>query len=158
MIKVRDLMETAVITIPIGTVWRKAAQILLQNKISGAPVVDAENHVLGVVSEKDLFRSLFPSYQDWYQNPDAFSCHNQLEDQAKSASKERAVEEFMSKRLLTIGPETPVMQVGALMISTGIHRVPILEQGKLIGVISRRNVFRAILKESLGLGEDGKDI
>ncbi|HEU0050486.1 MAG TPA: CBS domain-containing protein [Patescibacteria group bacterium] len=155
---VADVMQTDIITIPKGTLWRKAAQILLHNKISGAPVVDKDNHVIGVISEKDLFRSLYPTYHDWYECPDSFINIEQMEQEARSAAQERAVEEFMSKRLLTVSPKMPVVQVGALMMSTGIHRVPVLDQGKLVGMVGRQDVFRAILKESLHMSSAGEEI
>ncbi|MDO8584097.1 MAG: CBS domain-containing protein [bacterium] len=156
--RVSDVMQTDVITVPKGMVWRNVIQLLLRSNISGAPVVDADGHVIGVVSEKDLFRSLYPSYHDWYEGPDSFVSAEQMESEAQQVSKERPVEELMSKRLMTVSPDLPLVQVGAMMMSTGVHRIPVLKEGKLVGVVSRREVFRAILKEYMHINEQGEEI
>lgn len=155
---VSDVMQTDVITVPKGTIWKHVVQLLLRHQISGAPVVDADGHVIGVVSEKDLFRSLYPSYHDWYEGPDSFISAEQMESEAQQVAKGRPVEELMSKRLMTVNPDMPLVQVGAMMMSTGVHRIPVLKEGKLVGVVSRREVFRAILKDCLHMNEQGEDM
>jgi len=154
---IRELMHTDLITIPKGTPWREAAKLLLKHKISGAPVVDEDNRIIGVVSEKDLFRALYPAYHDWYETPHAYLDFKKLECETQAAAV-KPIEECMSKRLLTVTTDIPILQVGALMMATGIHRVPVVEDGKLIGMVGRRDIFRAILRECLGLGEHGDEL
>ena len=149
---VRALMKTDVIAIARGTSWRRVAEILLEHHVSGAPVVDAEQRVVGVVSEKDVFRAIYPSYQEWYEGPQAYTNFLALEEEARRAPEKR-VEEFMSTRLVSVEPETPILQVGALMVATGIHRVPVVERGKLVGMVSRRDIFRAIMRVHFNLAE-----
>lgn len=149
---VRDVMKTHVAAFAKGTTWREVAEMLLQKRISGAPVVDADGRVIGIVSEKDLFRAIYPTYQEWYEGPQAFTDFLALEEEARRAPEKR-VEEFMSTRLVSVESETPILKVGALMVATGIHRVPVLDQGKLVGMVSRRDIFRAILRVHFGLDE-----
>lgn len=131
--------------------------MLLHHHISGAPVVSREGGVIGVVSEKDVFRAIYPSYEEWYAGPQAFTDFLALEQEARAAQEKR-VEQFMSTRVKSVSPDTPVLKVGALMVATGIHRVPVVDQGKLVGMVSRRDIFRAILRVHFGLDEttDGK--
>ncbi len=149
---VRDLMKAEVVTLLNGTTWREAAMLFLEKRISGAPVVDADGRVLGVVSEKDIFRAIYPGYKEWYEGPHAFTDFLALEEEARRAPEKR-VEEFMTTRLVSVDPETPVLKVGALMVATGIHRVPVLANGTLVGMVSRRDIFRAIMRVHFGIWE-----
>jgi len=143
-------MKKDVVVIKKGTSYQGVAEILLKNKISGAPVVDEEGKIVGVVSEKDLFRAVYPSYKEFYESPESHLDFEKLEEEAKKAG-DKKVEEFMSPRLITANPDTPVLKIGALMVATGIHRVPVIENGKVVGMVSRRDIYRAILKERFGL-------
>lgn len=147
---VRDLMKTDVLAIPKGTSWRTVSEQFLARRVSGAPVVDADGRVIGIVSEKDIFRAIYPTYREWYEGPHAFTNFLALEEEARSAPEKR-VEEFMTTRLVSVDPETPILKVGAMMVATGIHRVPVLDHGKLVGMVSRRDIFRAILRVHFGL-------
>ncbi len=64
--RVQDVMQTEVLTIPVGTPYRDVERLLREKQISGAPVVDGEGSVVGIVSEKDLFRVLYPFYRSFY--------------------------------------------------------------------------------------------
>jgi len=148
--KVRELMKKDVIVIKKGASYQEVSKILVDNKISGAPVVDEEGKIIGVVSEKDLFRAIYPGYSEFYESPESHLDFEKLEEGAKSTG-DKKVEEFMSTRLIIADPETPVLKIGALMVASGIHRVPVVENGKVVGMVSRRDIYRAILKERFGL-------
>jgi CBS domain-containing protein len=148
--KVRELMNENVIVIKKGASYHEVARILVENKISGAPVVDEAEKIIGVVSEKDLFRAVYPSYNEFYESPESHLDFEELEEEAGGAG-DKKVEEFMSARLITADPETPVLKIGALMVASGIHRVPVVKDGKVVGMVSRRDIYRAILKERFGL-------
>ncbi len=148
--KIRELMKRDVIVIKKGTSYQEVAKVLVDNKISGAPVVDEKGKIIGVVSEKDLFRAVYPSYSEFYESPESHLDFEKIEEEAKKGG-DKKVEEFMSVRLITADPETPVLKIGALMVANGIHRVPVVEDGKVVGMVSRRDIYRAILKERFGL-------
>jgi len=152
---VRELMRKDVTVIPIGTSWREVAALFLRFGISGAPVVDGDK-VVGVVSEKDLFRAFYPSYREWYATPDAYLDFDEIENNSHTVA-DLPVEKFMSTRLITVKPDTHVLHVGSLMIGSGIHRVPVIENGKLVGMVGRREIFRAILREQFGLSRVKED-
>jgi CBS domain-containing protein len=144
--KVGEIMQKEVVTVPKDTPFREVAKILIDKKISGAPVTDETGKIVGVVSEKDLFRAVYPSYEDFYESPESHLDFEEMEAEAKLANHKK-VEDFMSSRLITADPETPVLKIGALMVATGIHRVPVVEGGKVVGMVGRRDIYRAILKE-----------
>jgi CBS domain-containing protein len=149
--KVKEIMKTDIITIHKDLSCKEAARILLENKITGAPVVDDEGKVVGVFSEKDIFRALFPSYREFFESPGTYLDFEKMEEEAESAAVEKKVEEIMKKNYIVATPDAPVLKVGAQMIVTGFHRVPVLEGGKLVGMVTRHEIYQAILKKYFGL-------
>jgi len=144
--QVKDIMYTDVVCLKPSTTFLEAAELFLKHKISGAPVVDDSGKITGVLSEKDLFRAMYPSFKSFYSNPTPYVNHeDELEDSAKDAAK-KTVEEIMVKRVITATPETNTLKIGGMMIATGIHRVPVVENGKVIGMVSRGTIYRAILQ------------
>lgn len=148
--KVRDIMETKVITLSPNTTYEEAAGVLYGNNISGAPVVDENNQIVGMISEKDLFKVLYPFYKSFYEHPEFYADIESRESKAKEI-RGKKIGIFMSKEIATVTPDTPILTAGAVMLARGIHRLPVMEEGKLVGIISRKSIYRAILKENFGL-------
>ena len=145
--KIREIMETNVITISKDTKYEEVARILYEKNISGLPVVDEEGKVLGVVSEKDIFKVLYPFYQSYYEQPILYTDFENRESKATEI-RNQVAEVFMSKNVVPISPDDPIMQAGSLMLSRGISRLPVVENGKVVGMVSRKMIYRAILKEN----------
>jgi CBS domain-containing protein len=145
--KIKDIFTPSEVqTCTPETPWSKAAKLLLEKQLPAVPVVDVNGQVVGVLSEKDLFRALFPLYKDWMQAPHAYHDFEEMEEEARSAV-DRTVGEIMSSRTLTADLETPVLKVGAMMSASGIHQVPVVQDGKLIGMVGRKTIYRAILSK-----------
>lgn len=143
--KIKDIFTPSeVCTCSPETPWSEAATLLIERQLPAVPVVDVNGNVVGVLSEKDLFRALFPLYKDWMEAPHAYHDFELMEVEARAAA-ERTVAEIMSLRTLTADPETPVLKVGALMSASGIHQVPVVENGKLVGMVGRKTIYHAIL-------------
>jgi len=150
--KVKEIMKTGIISLDPNLSCKEAARVFLENKISGAPVINARGELVGIISEKDIFRGLFPCYRDFYEAPDAYLDFEELEADAAAAAKE-SVSKVMITRLITASPETPILKVAAQMLSSGIHRLPVVDGGKLAGIVTRRDIYRAIMRKYLGLKE-----
>jgi len=149
--KIKDIMKTEVIRLNEDTPWKDAAQTLLENTISGCPVVDADGNLVGVLSEKDLFRGIYPSYEDFYKTPGAHLDFEKLESESKQVEHKK-VKDVMNKRLITARPDDPILKIGGLMVASGIHRVPVIdENNNLVGMVSRRDIYRAILAHHFNL-------
>jgi CBS domain-containing protein len=147
--RVRDVMETGVVTVPLGTPYREVANILAAGNFSGAPVVDGEGQVVGIVSEKDLFRVLYPYYRSFYENPELYVDGEARENKAEEIA-DRPVEQFMITTVLSVDPDMAVMRAGALMLAKGIHRMPVMERGKLIGIVTRSRVYKHVFRSKFG--------
>ena len=147
---VKQIMTTNIITVSPTTTFFEAAKLFLDNKISGAPVVDDNGVLVGVLSEKDLFKALYPTSADFYSSAKKYIIGEALEDGANYASH-KTVAECMSHRLITTTPETNILRVGGQMVATGVHRVPVVDEGKLVGMVSRGDIYRAVLEQKYNI-------
>ncbi len=141
---VKDIMVTDFVTLVPDLSWREAARLLLERKTSSAPVVE-NNRLVGILSEKDLFRGLFPSHAEWAGMPHGFLDFEEMETVRMDG---RTVGDVMSRRIISARPDTPVLKVGAQMVASGIHHVPVVEDGAPVGLVSRGTIYRAILGHS----------
>lgn len=147
-------MITDVVTVSPAMLWREAAALFLARGISAAPVVDAAGHLVGILSEKDLFRGMFPSFKEWVQEPEAYLDFDAMEHHAADALG-KTVADVMSTRVITAQRHTPILKIGALMVSSGIHHIPVIENDVLVGIVGRGDMYRAILKTYFGMGKEG---
>lgn len=142
-------MAKKVISIPANATLRKAAMILAEYKISGAPVVSEAGKLLGIISEKDLFKALYPSHAEFYETPGVWIDLDGLEKRTAEAA-DKPILDLMNKNVITVNPDTPLMQVGSLMLVRGIHRVVVVDQqGGIVGMATRRDIYQNILKKRL---------
>ncbi len=146
--KVKDVMTTLLVTIHKDTSYHDAAKILREKNISGAPVVDDAGNLVGVLSEKDLFRVLYPFYSSFYTNPEAYTDFEEREKKIEEI-KDHHIEKFMTKVVIFADPDMPVMKIGSIMLSRGINRIPVVENGKIVGIVSRHDIFKNIFEKHL---------
>lgn len=147
--KVHEIMQRKIVMIPVGTVYSEVMDALLKHEISGAPVVDEQGKLVGIVSEKDLLRILYPYYESYYLNPEQYTNHEDREKKALDI-RTRRVEEFMSRDVLTVNPDMPIMRAGSIMLSRGVHRLPVVQEGLLVGIITRRDLYKKLMEINYG--------
>lgn len=137
---------------------RELAVILTENRISALPIVDQANKVIGIVSEGDLIRRAeigTEKHRSWWLS--LFTSNWQLaQEYAKShASKAKDV---MTADVICVTPDTPLSEIARLFERHGIKRVPVLDNGKLAGIVTRGNLVQAIasapLKEYRPVGDE----
>ena len=142
--KASDIMTTDVITVAADSSVRDVAETLLKNRIGGAPVVDAQGRLVGIVSEGDLFRRAETGTEherSWWLK--MLMGNDEL---ATEYVKEhsRKIADVMSSKLITATPDTPVSDIAEMLESSRIKRVPIVKDGKLVGIVSRANLLHAL--------------
>ncbi|MDA9432305.1 CBS domain-containing protein [Bradyrhizobium sp. CCBAU 51627] len=141
----RDVMVSPVVTVgPTATV-RQVAQTLLDRRISAVPVVDADNKILGIVSEGDLLHrteSATERSPSWWLR--LLTGDAQLAtDYVKSHSIK--VQDIMTQDVATAAPETPLHEIAMVLEERQIKRIPIVnKEGQLVGIVSRANLLQAI--------------
>lgn len=146
--QVRIVMTTPVVTIPLGSTYEDAARILYEKRISGAPVVDEQGRMVGLVSDKDLYRVLYPWYKSFLEDPVEYTDFEAREAKIEEV-RTKSIEEFMTRHVFTVDPSTPVMKAGAMMLAHHIHRLPVVEHGKLVGLVTRQDIYRKIVEAHL---------
>ena len=142
--RVRDVMTTEVVTVKKDTPFTKIVNLLTEHRISGVPVVDDDDHVMGVISEKDLLIHLFPRDEAIHQNPQRYYDPNLERDEARKLKKLLA-HDFMSHKVVTVSPDEPVLGACALMLSRNIRRLPVVENGKIIGIVTTNDIYKKCL-------------
>lgn len=146
--KVREIMDTKFTSIKEGTTYQDVFKTLEENDCSGAPVINLDGEIIGIVSEKDLFRVLFPFYSSYYKNPELYIDYEERENKVDDIKKHK-IEVFMNRDFVHISPDDPVLRAGALMLAKNISRLPVLENGKLVGMLWRRDIYKTILQKKL---------
>jgi len=137
----KDIMTRKVITINRETSVKEIINILLKNRITGVPVVDDENKIVGIVSESDLVYKEAPMpISDYWADRKKFKSEYWKIKGAKA-------EEIMTTDVICVGEDTPVEEIATLMVEKRIKRLPVVRGKKLVGIISRADVLKTILLE-----------
>lgn len=140
-----DVMTPDVITVPPAATVREIAERLLENRISAVPVVDAEGRLLGIVSEGDLIRRAETETErreNWW-----LKIFATRDDDAARYVKEhgRLAEEIMTRDVVTTTPTATLRDIADLLERHHIKRVPVVENGRLVGIVSRANILRGLV-------------
>jgi CBS domain-containing protein len=119
----KDVMKTGLLTVGKDTPIYEAIEILATKNVTGLPVVDDSMNLLGIVSEKDLIKFLY-----------------------EPITKPTNIEDFMTEDVITFNQDDSLFDICDCLINNNFRRVPILNQGRLVGIISRADIIVYILK------------
>jgi CBS domain-containing protein len=139
-----DLMTTEVITVDQNASIQSVAKLMAEHGISAVPVVNRENRVIGMVSEGDLLHRVETGTErrrSWWLEM-VSSTDKLAGEYIKSHSGK--VEDVMTRDVVSVIEETPVVDIAVLLETNRIKRVPVLRDGKLAGIVSRANLVRAL--------------
>jgi CBS domain-containing protein len=122
--RVRDFMTRSLVTLQPDMEILHAVHLLIKHDIAGAPVIDAEGRLVGMLTEKDCMKvAVSAGYHGEYGGK---------------------VSEFMTREVETISPDDGLVEAAKRFLKKRYHRYPVVADGKLIGQISRRDVLRAL--------------
>jgi CBS domain-containing protein len=122
---------------------RSVVTKMLSRHCGAIPVVDDDNRLLGMITVRDVLLPLYPNYGDYVH--DNVHSRNFLEMETGYAEVlGRKVEEVMSSRPLTVGPDDPVLKAASFMGVHNFRRMPVVEDGRLLGMISIGDVNRGL--------------
>jgi CBS domain-containing protein len=137
-----DVMTTDVITVDPETTVQSLATLLAERGISGAPVVDSDGRLVGVISEGDLLhRAEIGTARRHRVRRRSWWLDHFASDLAREYVKShgRTVKEIMTRDVVTVTEDTDLAEVAALLEAKRIKRVPVMREGKIVGIISRAN-------------------
>jgi len=148
MLLAKDIMTADVIAAKPATTVEELARILIEHKISGAPVVDDENRLVGIVTEHDLIRKnkrfhiptmirLFDAY--------FLLDSDKVEDDIKKMVA-ITVDEICNKEVVSITEDTTLEEIATIMSEQNIHLLPVLNNGVVVGIVGKADVVRSMTK------------
>jgi len=142
---VHDIMHRSVFYTTPDATLKEVANILYRHRISGLPVVDEDMRVVGIISEKHLIKAALPDYESLTVgrlfDPDA-----EPFDELLKKEEQIKVGDIMTTEVFTTTEDTPIVEVAAMMMSRDIRRVPVVEDGRLTGILLRSDVVSRVIR------------
>lgn len=142
--QVCDLMDSKVLTVRPESNLPEAYNYMLENNARGVCVVTSDGQIAGFISEGDLIRATIPSATD-IAIYDTIITDKELPEQMVRNLRYTKVEDIMSSNIVTIGSDEPILNALALLHVHNLKRLPVLENGELVGTISRGDILRNLL-------------
>lgn len=144
--KTKDIMHKRLITASPEMTLKELASLFIHHGITGAPVVDLEGRLLGVVSQTDLVRHerdvAPPEVSSYYIEPEELSIRKGFHVEAPDDTR---VKDVMTPKVITFDERAPVKDIARLMLDKRIHRVLITRHGKLCGIVTTMDMLKVLL-------------
>ncbi|MFP4393102.1 MAG: CBS domain-containing protein [Desulfohalobiaceae bacterium] len=149
MTQISEIMSKEVITVSPQTKITEATALLLENHVNGLPVVDEENNLVGIICQSDII-----TQQKKWPVPTVFTLldgiiplssfsHLEKEVQKMSAT---TVEEAMTQDPVSVSQDTDLENVAEIMVNKNYHTIPVVQEGKLVGIVGKEDVLKTLLK------------
>lgn len=147
MKKVKDFMTRDLTSVTEDTPLKEVAELLSMRALSGIPVVNKENEVVGYISEKDIITSMFPEKVK-IENTDilGFTHLSQVVKKLGTVGQAK-VKDYMDQNFIVVTEETPTPDVAEIMLHKDLKRVPVVRNRRLIGIVDRSSLSCILLEE-----------
>lgn len=136
-----EVMSTGAATVRPDTPLAEAAHLMVEHKISGLPVVDSHERLVGIISESDFL------HPRGGRKPRLLELLSEGAGTAGELSSLK-VEELMTRDPVAIAVDTPIEEIVELMNRHGVRRLPVTTQGKVVGIVSRANLLHALVRKA----------
>jgi CBS domain-containing protein len=143
---VHDVMSTGVVTAKKTDTVRSVVVKMLSRNCGAIPVVEDDNRLVGIVTVRDVMLPLYPNYGDYIHDNVRSRDFIEMEEGYPEVLTKK-VEEIMSANPLTVSPNDPVLQAASYMGLKNFRRIPVVEKGKLVGIVSIGNINRSLFLE-----------
>lgn len=145
----RDIMTSTPITVTPETPIGEASRILLDNRFNGLPVVDDAGKLLGIICQSDLVMQHkefhVPSFFFLLDGFIPLQSPRKMEEQLERMSA-ATVGQAMTTAPRTIAPDTPLEEIADLMVDDKYHTLPVIENGRLVGIVGKEDVLRTLVR------------
>lgn len=146
-LKAKDIMTTNVLTVSKGASVKDIAKLFTDKKIGGAPVVDENGKVIGIVTDGDLImqdvKIHYPHYLNLLDGFIILGSTKKFEEQLRKAIGAQ-VQDVMTEDVITVEEGASVEDVATAMMEKHVSRLPVVREGKLVGMITRGDIVKAI--------------
>ena len=148
MLKAKDIMTRNVVTVSPETKIDQAGKLLLEKHFNGLPVVDPEGRLKGIICQDDLILQ-----QKKFPLPSVFTLLDGVIPLTSSKHLEKEIQKMaattvgqaMTPDPVTVAPETTVEEIASLMVKKNIHTLPVVDGGKLVGVVGKEDILRTLM-------------
>ena len=148
MLKVKDIMTRELITVSPETEIVHATKLLLENRINGVPVTDETGKLVGILCQSDLIAQQkklpIPSFFTFLNGLIPMTSMKQIEKQVQKITATTVVQ-AMTKNPVTVQPDTDIEKVAALMVDNNFHTIPVVDEGKLVGIVGKEDILRTLM-------------
>ena len=144
--KVKEIMKSPVITVGKDATLKECGDLLEKHGINGAPVVD-DDHVVGLITRADIFRSILPRYPEIFKDERHLMDFEYMEERIRKVTKIE-VSELMGSPAMTLDQETAIVKAGSIMTLRKIKQMPVMKDDKLVGIITLTDVFRNLMEKA----------
>ncbi|MBI5755685.1 MAG: CBS domain-containing protein [Nitrospirae bacterium] len=149
MATAKDIMTKEVVTVTKDITIEGLARLFTRHDISGAPVVDEDGKLIGVVTENDLIkmeqRLHIPTVINIFDAVIYLGSSKKFEEDIKRMAAAK-VEDIYKKEVVTINEDSPLQEIATIMSEKNIHHLPVVKRGKIVGIVGKRDVVKAIAK------------
>jgi CBS-domain-containing membrane protein len=155
-LQVRGVMTTTVVTVEASSTLHDATVTFAINGISGAPVVDDRGNLVGVLSETDILAFVKTLQEEIHRKEPATSFlsvpfEDILKDEKLASIYKdisgKKVKDIMTKDVLVMSPDTSVMEAIDMMIKMDVNRVPVVDHGKIVGIVTKGDIIWALYRD-----------
>ncbi len=150
MLKAKDIMTTEIITVTGETPVEDLARILLENKISGVPVLDDDGNLIAVATENDLIDQAknihIPSMISILDSVIFLESAKKTEEEIKKMTGAK-VKDICAAKPLTVEEDTPLAEVATIMAEKKIHTLPVMRDDVLVGVVGKSDIIRTLAQK-----------
>ena len=151
MLKVRDIMTTELITVSPETEILQVAEILLGNHINGVPVVNEAGKLVGILCQSDLIAqqkrlpipSFFTFMDGWIETSSAKRIEKEIQKIAAIT-----VAQAMTQDPVFVEPDMGIEVVAGLMVDSGLHTIPVLDDGQLVGIVGKEDILNTLVTKN----------
>ena len=150
MIKAKDIMSKEIISVSPETEITQAANLLLEKRINGVPVVDAGGELVGILCQSDLIaqqKSIpIPSLFTLLDGYISLTTSKRMDKEVEKIAATK-VAEAMTANPATVDPETGLEKIATLMVEKNYHTLPVIDADKLVGILGKEDVLRTLITE-----------
>jgi CBS domain-containing protein len=150
--RARELMSTPVVVVRPETTLKEVAEQMSSHRVSGVPVVDHRGHLVGIISESDVLVKLESNATEVRHGVLSFV------ERLAAAQKPhaRVAAELMTTSVVSAGPDASFRELVHLMTTHDVNRIPIVDQGHVIGIITRADLLRTLTRRDAAVSEDAR--
>ena len=138
--KTGDVMTTGAATIRPDASLSDAARLMVEHRISGLPVIDRQDRLIGIITEDDFLSA--------ERKPRLVGLLAEGAAKVASELNARRVEEIMTRDPVAVGADVPIEEAVELMTRHKVRRLPVVTEGKVVGILSRSNLMLAFLRKA----------